>query len=506
MERLIRAEVEAQRWQSPLHIARLLNPKFKQRAHLDLILDAFRGIVAGRLDRVLIECPPQTGKSITTRAGMLYALKQKPDWRIAGLSYSLDLAQNHGRALRNTIDGHPELGLKVAPDSAAQSRWDLAGHAGGFVGAGVGGSLTGKSVHLAVIDDPVKGRKEADSPVMQQTAIDWYRETVETRLQDEGAVVVLMTRWSEQDLAGKLMAEEGDRWHRITVPGLAEDHDVMPDDADLLTWQCPCGGREVHDPLGREPGVPLPHPLLSPEEYAARLHRQREVSPRTFYALSQQRPRPQEGGYWSAALFDTNRESVMPVGGRALVAVDPSAGGADEAGIVGMVLGSDGRVRVTHDRSGVMRPEQWSRVALELALEIGAREVAYESNLVGTMMRDHLDLAWDALVRDGEARGMKPRLAPVRAKVNKALRAEPVAQAYAEDRVRHVGKLPALEAQCCSWSPEDSDSPDRMDALVHGVTFLLPRLNAGAATVLSPAAITLPRGPQVSAGARTRIR
>ncbi len=276
----------AQRWQAGLALphlhptpgalaAALTDGKEAQRAHLDLIDSALVDLRDGTHDRVMIFMPPQVGKSRrVSEWGPAWLLQHRPDWRIGVASYAAELARKRGRFVRNTLTAHPQLGLRVSHDSAAADRWDLADHAGGMRTVGVGGGLTGEPLHVAIIDDPIADRAAAQSQTVRDGIYDWYRDVLELRLQDVGGVVLMMTRWHEDDLAGRLLREEADRWHVLSVPALAETED---------------------DPLGRQPGEPIPHPRQSPEQYLERALRTKERNPRTFASLLQQRPAPDEG-------------------------------------------------------------------------------------------------------------------------------------------------------------------------------------------------------------------
>lgn len=277
--------------------------KEAQRPHLDLIDVALQGISQGDHDRVAIFMPPQVGKSRRTAEwGPAWLLHEHPDWRIGVASYAAELARKRGRFVRNLLRTHPDLGLTVAPDSSAMDRWDLQGHAGGMRTVGVGGGLTGEPLHVAIIDDPVADRAAAQSQTIRDATYDWYRDVLELRLQDVGGVVLMMTRWHEDDLAGRLLREEADRWHVLVVPALAEEGDI----------------------LGRAPGEPIPHPRQSPAQYRERAERTRLQNPRTFTSLLQQRPSPDEGDlllrgwwqYWTGARWveDEDGARTVPAG------------------------------------------------------------------------------------------------------------------------------------------------------------------------------------------------
>lgn len=430
-----------------------------QAPHLALIDDHFRRLNLppgdpDRIDRLLITMPPRHGK--TRRASQwapLWWLHRNPDHRIILTSYEADYAASQGRRVRELIDDHgAALGLKVSRASSAANRWDLQGCDGGMVTAGVGGPITGRGAHLLIIDDPVKNRAEADSPTVRQAVWEWWTSTAYTRLEPGGVVVLIQTRWHEDDLAGRVLAGDTDsEWTRLDLPAIAGPA----------------------DPLGRAPGEAL-WPLRFPEPVLRRI--QETVGARDWASLYQQTPTPATGGMWTPD--DLQTALRLPPGGpavRRVVAVDPSASGAtgtDECGIVIVEADRDGLLTVLDDRSGRMAPDVWARAAWQALLDHEADEVLWERNLASGVMDLTLRSAWQAMVRDGAASGGQPRMRPLSAKGDKAFRASPVAQAYRERRVRHARSLPALEDQLLRWQPGQA-SPDRMDALVHAVTDLL---------------------------------
>ena len=483
-----------------------------QRPHLDLIDAALARSLSGELDRIMIFQPPQVGKSRrTTEWGPAWMLQRNPDMRIVVASYAAELARRRGRFVRNLIRDH-DLGLVVSADSAAADRWDLAGARGGMRTVGVGGGLTGEPADALLIDDPVKDREAADSDAIRRTTYDWYRDVAELRLGPAGFVVLMMTRWHEHDLAGQLLAEEGrdtegGRWHVLTVPALAEDHQPRRDPlTGEPTGPCPCGRPpdEPHDELGRDVGEALLHPTMPREEYARRAAATRRTSPRTFNALLQQRPTGAEGGLVSYELLRELRAAAdtVPMMRRRVVALDPSGGGSDEAGVVAGGLGVDRRAWITHDRSGRMTAQQWGRAACELAHETHADAFVVERNYGGDQAKTIVRQAWDALALEGRVHGLCPQVVEVTAKKAKVVRAEPVAQAMREDRVRLAGLFLELEDQWATYQ-QGQDSPDRLDASAYLVLDLLPLALSGEARVTSPAGRVLPArvaGGQVAGG------
>lgn len=241
-------------------------------------------VAAGRIKRLMVFMPPRHGKSeLTSRYFPAWYLGTFPDKRIILASYEADFAATWGRKARNLLEefGPSLFGVKVSPESSAASRWDIDGHEGGMVTAGVRGPITGKGANVAIIDDPVKNDQEAMSQTYRDAAWDWYRATFSTRIQEDGAIILVMTRWHEDDLAGRLLKaqkEGGDKWAIVNLPALAEENDL----------------------LGRQPGEPLCPELFTKETLEATKVR---LGSYWWNALYQQRPMPAEGGIFKRTYF-----------------------------------------------------------------------------------------------------------------------------------------------------------------------------------------------------------
>lgn len=177
----------------------------------------------------MISVPPRHGKSeLASKHFPAWYLGKHPEHEIVLTSYSAELATDFGRHARNLMQTSEYINLfktRLAEDAKAAGRWNTDKN-GSYVAAGIGGAITGRGAHVLIIDDPVKNREEADSPVYQARNISWYQSTALTRLAPGGAVVVIATRWSENDLSGFLLAEEkngGDKWHVISLPAIATE-------------------------------------------------------------------------------------------------------------------------------------------------------------------------------------------------------------------------------------------------------------------------------------------
>jgi predicted phage terminase large subunit-like protein len=276
------------RWPVPGALAVALDPSIVQTPALDLIDNAIVWAYETPGARLAISMPPQEGKSErVTRTGTLWALIRNPEMRAGIASYAQSLAEGFGRDIRNRIqanngdEGTLDLGLKVAEDYGSAKRWQLEGHRGGVVCVGIGSGLTGRPLDVLVVDDPFADAEQAASQYYRDRVWDWFRSVGLPRLAPGAPVIVILTRWHENDLVGRLLeAEDAGRWRVINIPALA-DHD-------------PAKGQT--DPLGRAPGEWLVSARGRTAEQWEQIRIQAGV--RVFTSLYQGRPSPEQGNVW----------------------------------------------------------------------------------------------------------------------------------------------------------------------------------------------------------------
>ena len=210
------------------------------------------------IGRLILTMPPRHGKTQTvSKRWPAFLLGRHQDWRVALVSYAATLAEDASRSLRALIRDEPRYRLlfpdvALSPESQAVDRWALAGKSSdnpSVVATGVGGPLTGRGFQLILIDDPIKGREDAESATVRENLQTWYRGTLRTRLEPGGAIVIIQTRWHEDDLVGYLLEQqkigEGEDWAVLNLPALAETRDAH--------------GKKIRDPLGRKEGEALWH-------------------------------------------------------------------------------------------------------------------------------------------------------------------------------------------------------------------------------------------------------
>lgn len=227
-------------------------PGYKDAAHHRLIARKLEAVERGDIKRLMIFMPPRHGKSmLASEFFPSWYLGRNPDHYVIAATYAQDLADDFGRKVRNQIADEtygqifPGVGLK--DDSSAVKRFHVQGpkdalattQAGAYFAVGVGGPLTGRGAHLLLIDDPVKNREEADSETVRRRVRDWYTSTAYTRLMPGGRIVVIQTRWHEDDLSGWLLREHGhEGWDVLSLPALKADGTALwPDQYDVPTLE-----------------------------------------------------------------------------------------------------------------------------------------------------------------------------------------------------------------------------------------------------------------------------
>ena len=215
--------------------------------------------------RVIVNCPPRHGKShLLSHWTPVWFLDNLPHRNIILTSYEAGVAMNWGRLVRNEFERNPACRTRLREDSTSASRWHST-TGGGMVTAGAGGPITGLGGDLLIVDDPHKSWAEAHSPLYQERVWEWFTSTFYTRCEPGATIMVVMQRWAEDDLTGRLLARHEDHWRHISLPALAEDN----------------------DPLGRAPGE-----ALCPERYPreALLKIRKAVGAAVWQALYQQEP------------------------------------------------------------------------------------------------------------------------------------------------------------------------------------------------------------------------
>lgn len=258
--------------------------------------------------------PPGSAKS--TYASVLfppYYMGRNPTTPILGVSNTTELAERFSRRARNIVSlprYRNVFGFGCSEDSKAAGSWENE-RGGEFFAAGIGSAIAGRRAGLGLIDDPVKSREEADSERVRDKHWDWYLNDFLTRLIPGAPQVVISTRWHEDDLCGRIIEREGDRWEILKLPMEAE----------------------TNDPLGRAPGE-----RLWPEWFTDEMVATAKLDTRAWNALYQQNPVPEEGDYFKREYFNPYQAppAGMHIYGASDYAVTEGGGDYTEHGIFGL--------------------------------------------------------------------------------------------------------------------------------------------------------------------------
>jgi predicted phage terminase large subunit-like protein len=248
--------------------------------HHLLLIERLEKLARGETARLAIFMPPGSAKS---RYGSVlfppWLMASAPSLDVLAASHTTELAAKWGRWARNLIADHAvTLGISLSADSTAADHWSL-DQGGEYYAVGVGVGIAGFRADLAIIDDPLRSREDADSPRVRDRLWDWYKGDLSPRMKPGGRQMLIQTRWSEDDLAGRLIEEMdrgGDQWDIVSLPAEAEDN----------------------DPLGRKPGEMLWDDAYGYGNFLR--HEKATQLPRNWSALYQQKPVPDSGDYFKA--------------------------------------------------------------------------------------------------------------------------------------------------------------------------------------------------------------
>lgn len=216
-------------------------PSYRENWHHKVLADALERVENGTLKRLIVDMPPRHGKSELVSVNFpAWCMGRDKDRSIMAASYAASLATSFGRQVRNIMDTKEYQNLfdtRLAEDAQAKGSWATNGR-GEYNAIGVGGSATGKGAGILIIDDPIKNREEADSEVISENIWDWYKSTARTRLTPDGSIVIVMTRWKDDDLVGRVLEEQktngGEPWTVITLPAIAEEDDEYRKEGEAL--------------------------------------------------------------------------------------------------------------------------------------------------------------------------------------------------------------------------------------------------------------------------------
>jgi len=244
----------------------MANSGLAPSAHHRCLLNNLQLIASGDIKRLMVLMPPGSAKS--TYASVIFPIWwfiQKPQTSIIATSHTVGLVEHFSRGVQALIrEYNRQIGFDLRENDHSSTHWRTT-TGGEYFGTGIRGAVTGRRADLVIIDDPIKSMVEADSARQRQFLWDWFSSELMTRLKPGARIVVIMTRWHENDLSGRLLTQNNEDWTVLRLPALAE----------------------LNDPLGRPPGAPL---WPEWEDIEALKQKRAVVGGRVWSALFQQSP------------------------------------------------------------------------------------------------------------------------------------------------------------------------------------------------------------------------
>lgn len=237
-------------------------------------------------NRLMVLMPPGSAKSTyTSKTFPPWFLAQRPGLTILAASYSYTLAETFGRVARNYAEQNPDwLFYRLKKDSRSAGEWETT-NSGRYFCAGVGAGLAGHRADIGLIDDPLGSEEDSNSKLVRDKQWEWYWNDFLPRLKPDCPVILINNRRHEEDLAGRLLESEAEKWHVLRLPLIAEENDIL--------------GRQVGE-------------LLWPEYFNQSIIDIAKRNPRTYAGLYQQRPSPEDGDYFKADWFNEYATSELP--------------------------------------------------------------------------------------------------------------------------------------------------------------------------------------------------
>jgi hypothetical protein len=291
-------------------------PIYRENWHHTAIIQKLEAVERGEIRKLMITLPPRHGKSeIVSIHFPAWFFGRNPKKSIIASSYSSDLAVTFGRKARNLVNSREYNNVfrtTLAEDSKAAGQWNT-NEGGEYTAVGIGGAITGRGADVFIIDDPVKNKDEAASPVIQERNWDWYRSVARTRLTPKGAIVILLTRWDDNDLAGKILQAEAGEWDILNLPAIAEQ-DEPHRKAGTALW-------------------PDQYPITELESI------KRELGAELWSALYQQDPVSGDSQVFRRTMFRSRTlEQVSELSTRCFVTIDPAPAKSEKSDFVGVCV------------------------------------------------------------------------------------------------------------------------------------------------------------------------
>lgn len=426
-----------------------ISPWFRVSWHHKKLASVLERVESGEIKRLMVFLPPRHSKSEMVTIGFpTWVLGRDKDKSIMVASYSDTLASEFGRQSRNIVDS-PDyrriFDTTLSEDSQSKSTWATNGR-GKFNAFGIGGAATGKGADILIIDDPIKNRKEADSFLIRDNISSWYKSTARTRLSPNGAVIIVLTRWHDDDLAGRILADEELRkdWTVISLPALAEEDEENRKEGEAL-W---------------------------PDQFnkANLLQTQKEIGSFEWSALYQQNPLNSESQEFKEAYFKPITEAeVKQKQTTCFVTMDTAVKEDEESDFTGIIVN-----RVDWEQNWYIKGYHKKIDSVKLIEHIFDIWKEEKPDAIGIEETTFIQAVYPFLKLEMEKRKIYPLIYPMKHHGNsKVLRIRALLPRYQAKKIFHIaGECKQLESEQLRFPKGAND--DILDALAYQEQIVVP--------------------------------
>lgn len=419
---------------------RYVYPGFQFPPHIRLLIEKLEAVERGEIKRLRISMPPRHGKSLTSsKIFAPWFIARNPSKMVLFSGYNSDFSEETGEFALSLMReyGSKVFGVTLSPTTQRKKLWKTS-DGGGMAAVGIQGAMTGRGATLLIIDDPIKTGEESMSATFRQKIWDWYASVAYTRLSSDGRVVVIMTRWNEDDLVGRLSEREesgGDQWVSLDFPAIATEDDI----------------------LGRRPGDAL-WPDVFSEDRVEMVKKNQGTY--WFNAMYQQRPSPKDGALFKRSWFRFYDHPEAAQGGMRYITIDPALSQKTTADYTVMAAWSAHRNKLylLDLVRGRFDAGEMIRVARDLTKKHNAGQVWFETNGYSAHIADIAKLDGGLPIRE------------MRADRDKVTRAYGALPRFEAGQVMFPAKadfLGDLETELLAFPNGKHD--DQVDAIVYGV-------------------------------------
>lgn len=232
------------RYPTPSELAiDLSKNRWQSALHLEFLENCLLETISNKNTNLIVNMPPRHGKSeYISKYFPLWFLNQFPDKRVVLISYQRSIAAGWSRKIRDLIENNKErLNIELSKTHRKSNSFELFQSDGGLFATGIGGPLTGLGADLLIVDDPIKNDEQANSLTYRDKTWEWFNATAMTRIEPGGNAIIVMTRWHDDDLTGRILSQYNEdelkSWKRIVLPAIAVENDALNRSIGQPLWE-----------------------------------------------------------------------------------------------------------------------------------------------------------------------------------------------------------------------------------------------------------------------------